>query len=94
MAAKRFRVASDLLHQFDAIAVGGGFGVAGIRRTQHRLGRDHDGAAADKIAEHHAEQKRQARALQHRAGAVAMHDMAHFMGDDAGQVIRRLALRQ
>ena len=47
-----------------------------------------NGAAADKIAEDHAERNVQARALQHGAGAIAMHDTADFMGDDAGELVR------
>ncbi len=54
------------------------------------LAGDHDGAAADEIAEQHAEQQRKARCLQHGARAVAVGDVADLVRDHAGELVRRL----
>ena len=77
-------------HQIDAVGVGRRLDPARIGRFQHRPRGDDHGAAADEIAEHHAEQERQAGGLQHGAGAVAMGDVADLVRQHAGQFVRRL----
>jgi len=76
---ERARIAAQFAHQGDAIGVGRRLGPARIGRAQHGLGGDHHRAAADEIAEHHAEQERQSRRLQHGARAVAVRDMADLV---------------
>jgi len=53
---ERAGIAADRLHQCHAIAVRGGFHLAGIARLEEGLGGKHDCAAADEVAEQHAEQ--------------------------------------
>ncbi len=79
-------------HQVDAIGVGRRLDVARIARLQDRLRRDDDGAAADEIAEQHAEQERHAGGLQHRARAVAMGDVADLVREHAGKLVGRFRL--
>ena len=89
-STERMRIAARPLHQIDAVGVRRGLDAAGIGRFQDGPGGDDDGAAADKIAEHHAEQKRQAGGLQHGAGAVAVRDMTDLMRQYAGELVGRL----
>ena len=77
-------------HQRHAISVGGSLDLAGIARLQNSLGGEYHCAAADEITEQHSEQEREAGALDHRSRPVAVSNVADFMGDDAGELVRRL----
>src|SRR6266571_3550586 len=91
--AERARVAAGLGHEVDGIAVGRGLHLARIGGLQHGLAGERDRAAADEIAEQRTKQERQAGSLQHRAGAVAVSDVAELMGDDAGKLVGAHGLR-
>ncbi len=89
---ERARVAARLVHQARAIVVGRGFHAARIGRAQYGLGSDHHRAAADEIAEQHAEHQRQPARLQHRAGAVVMGHMADLVREHAGDLVGTVGL--
>ena len=76
----------------DAVAVRRRLDIARVARLQDGLGGKDHRAAADEIAEQHAEQERQAGAFQHRAIAVAVSDMADLVRQHAGKLIRILGL--
>lgn len=54
---------------------------------QHGLRGEYNRATADEITKQHAEQERQAAALQHRLGPIAVSDVADFMRSHARNLV-------
>ena len=89
-SAERARIAADLVHQHHPVEVGGALDLARIAVLEDGRGGQHDGAAADKIAQQHSEQQRQAGALHDRPHAVAVRHVPDLVRDDAGELVRAL----
>ncbi len=80
------RGSPDLAHQPDGVGTRRSLLLARIGGLQHAPCRDDHRAATDEVAEQHAEQEQQASLLQHSARAVAMHDVADLVRQNAGKL--------
>ena len=86
--------AAERMHGLDREGVRALLGVACIRRVEQAARDEYHGRRAGDVAEQKSDQERHAAALEHQARLVAMADMADFMGDDAGDLVRALGLLQ
>src|SRR5436309_348529 len=83
------RIAAHSDHEVYTIGVGRGFDRTRIAGLQDCLRDDYHRAAADKIAQQHSEQKRQACRLQYRARPVTARDVTDLVREHAGELVRR-----
>src|SRR3954462_10166023 len=83
------RIAAYSDHEVYTIGVGRRLDRARIAGLQDCLRDDYDRATADKIAQQHSEQKRQACRLQYRARPVTPGDVTDLVREHAGELVRR-----
>jgi hypothetical protein len=78
------------VHDAHRERVGAFFIGARVSRAEHRTTRHQHGAGSGHIAEHQADQKRRTAVTNYPAQPVAMGDVAKFVRQDAGELVRRL----
>ena len=92
--AGRLRRPAEPVHDVDGKAVGIGLGLARMRRRHQRARAEDQRAGAGDVAEQQSDQERRAAVADQPAHAVAMLEMAEFMGQHARDLVGVLGLRQ